>query len=79
MDLYIMYTLQNVCGDKDYEACENLLQSACDDGDLKYCTILGMMCSSGLSKVLDDEVLKVKVTALFKKACDGKNGSVALH
>lgn len=69
-------TLGVVCLETDSnEACENLLQSACDEGDFKDCTILGIIYSSGLNKSLDDKEREAKATALFKKACDGKNGS----
>ena len=57
------------------EACENLLQSVCDEGDFKYCTILGIIYSSGLNESLDESEREAKASALFKKACDGKNGS----
>lgn len=69
-------TLKMACLEADSdEACENLLQSACDEGDFKYCTILGAVYSSGLNKSLDEIEREAKATALFKKACDGKNGS----
>ena len=69
-------TLGVVCLETDSnEACENLLQSACDEGDFKYCTILGIIYSSGLNESLDDKEREAKASALFKKACDGKNGS----
>lgn len=69
-------TLRLACLEVDSnEACENLLQSACDEGDFKYCTILGTIYSGGLNKSLDRIESEAKAIALFKKACDGKNGS----
>lgn len=75
-----LYGFQNTLGvacleTDSNEACENLLQSACDEGDFKYCTILGIIYSSGLNESLDDKEREAKASALFKKACDGKNGS----
>lgn len=75
-----LYGFQNTLGvacleTDSNEACENLLQSACDEGDFKYCTILGIIYSSGLNESLDDKEREAKARALFKKACDGKNGS----
>lgn len=75
-----LYGFQNTLGvacleTDSNEACENLLQSACDEGDFKYCTILGIIYSSGLNKSLDDKEREARASALFKKACDGKNGS----
>lgn len=78
-----LYGFQNTLGvacleTDSNEACENLLQSACDEGDFKYCTILGIIYSSGLNESLDDKEREAKASALFKKACDGKNGSGCL-
>ena len=78
-----MYGFQNTLGvacleTDSNEACENLLQSACDEGDFKYCTILGIIYSSGLNESLDEPAREAKARALFKKACDGKNGSGCL-
>lgn len=78
-----LYGFQNTLGvacleTDSNEACENLLQSACDEGDFKYCTILGIIYSSGLNKSLDESAREAKASALFKKACDGKNGSGCL-
>lgn len=75
-----LYGFQNTLGvacleTDSNEACENLLQSACDEGDFKYCTILGIVYSSGLNESLDEPAREAKASALFKKACDGKNGS----
>ena len=75
-----LYGFQNTLGvacleTDSNEACENLLQSECDEGDFKYCTILGIIYSSGLNESLDDKEREAKASALFKKACDGKNGS----
>lgn len=75
-----LYGFQNTLGvacleTDSNEACENLLQSACDEGDFKYCTILGIIYSSGLNESLDESEREAKASALFKKACDGKNGS----
>lgn len=75
-----LYGFQNTLGvacleTDSNEACENLLQSECDEGDFKYCTILGFIYSSGLNKSLDESEREAKASALFKKACDGKNGS----
>ena len=78
-----LYGFQNTLGvacleTDSNEACENLLQSACDEGDFKYCTILGIIYSSGLNESLDDKEREARARALFKKACDGKNGSGCL-
>ena len=78
-----LYGFQNTLGvacleTDSNEACESLLQSACDEGDFKYCTILGIIYSSGLNESLDDATREAKARALFKKACDGKNGSGCL-
>lgn len=75
-----LYGFQNTLGvacleTDSNEACENLLQGACDEGDFKYCTILGIIYSSGLNESLDGSEREAKASALFKKACDGKNGS----
>lgn len=78
-----LYGFQNTLGvacleTDNNKACENLLQSACDEGDFKDCTILGIIYSSGLNKSLDEPAREARARVLFKKACDGKNGSGCL-
>ncbi len=56
--------------------CEEILQSTCEAGDYHNCTLLGYTYTNHLNVPTDDYRAKEdKAIALFKTACEGKNGS----
>lgn len=71
--------MREVCWSvESQEQCFEILATTCEALDYRNCTILGNAYLSELdfsSNLTDDYATKDKAVELFKKACDGKNGS----
>ena len=70
--------MREVCQSaENQQQCFEILATSCEVGDYRNCAILGnaYIGRLDLSKSEDFHTIRDKANALFKKACDGKNGS----
>lgn len=70
------FAIREVCWNVESETqCFDILQSTCDSKNYKNCVILGYAYTHYLIKDLSEKDRNDKAAELFKKACEGKNGS----
>lgn len=75
--MWLNDAMSDVCWSVESSAqCEEILQTACESGDYRKCALLGYTYTKHLNVPTSDYRAKEdKAVALFKKACDGGDGS----